>query len=231
MIPKSNRINKDGKVTYYYICREKDRTRRINCDSRNVKGNELDKNFINILKDIYVPNLEVYKELKNMSLNNSQVQNITKEIESLRKEHENNEKYIKDLVEKVKYIDISFIDIINKELVKAKKKSQVLKNKIKILDNSKCYNDSKNKLTSEKITYIENIINNCFDIFETFDLKTKKDILNLFVESACGEGDIIEINLLNNKISEYTKKMMCNQLLSSGNRSRQSNDSNTCRAK
>lgn len=229
MIPKSNRINKDGTATYYYVCREKDRTRRINCDSKNVKGNELDKNFIKILKDIFVPNSEVYKELKNMSLSNNQTQNITEEIETLKKEYEKNEKDIQDLAQKVKYIDISVIDIINKELIQAKNKSEELKNKIEILENSKT--DNKKLTTKLNIgsKYILNIINNCFDVFETFDLKTKKDILNLFVESAYGEGDTIEINLLNTKILENQKKMICNQLLSSGKRCRCGYDSSTCK--
>ncbi len=220
MIPKSNRINKDGTGTYYYVCREKDRTRRINCDSHNIKGNELDKNFINILKDIFVPNSEVYKELKNISLNNNQIQNMTQEIENLKKEYEKNEKEIQDLAQKVKYIDISVIDIINKELIQAKNKSKELKNKMKILENSKIDNKKLSTKLKKGSKYTLNIINKCFDTFETFDLKTKKDILNLFVENAYGEGDTIEINLLNTKISENQKKMICNQLLSSGNRCR-----------
>ena len=227
MIPKSNRINKNGTATYYYVCREKDRTRRINCDSHNIKGNELDKNFINILRDIFVPNSEIYKELKNMSLNNNQTQNIVEEIETLKKEYAKNEKDIKELAQKVKYIDIYVIDIINKELIQTKNKSEELKNKIEILESSRQDNKKFTTKLSKGSKYILNIINNCFDTFETFDLKTKKDILNLFVESAYGEGDTIEINLLNTKIQENQKKMICNQLLSSGKRCRCSNDSST----
>ena len=159
-----------------------------------------------------------------MVLNNNQTQNITEEIETLKKEYEKNEKDIKDLAQKVKYIDISVIDIINKELIQAKNKSEELKNRIEVLENSKTDNKKINTQLSKGSKYILNIINNCFDTFEAFDLKTKKDILNLFVESAYGEGDTIEINLLNTKISENQKKMICNQLLSSGKGCRCSND-------
>ena len=225
MIPKSNRKNKDGTTTYYYVCREKDRTRRINCNSHNIKGNELDNNFIKILKDIFVPNSAVYQELKNMAFKHNPKEDITAEIEMLKKEYEKNEKEIKDLAQKVKYIDISVISIVNQELIKAQNKKEELKNKIDVLEHSKSHNKKMNTKLSKGSKYILNIIDNCFDIFETFDLKSKKDILNLLIESAYGEGDIIEINLLNTKISENQKR---NFVLSSEKGSRCCNDIRTC---
>ena len=216
MIPKSNRKNKDGTTIYYYVCREKDRTRRINCNSYNVKGNELDNNFIKILKDIFVPNSEVYQELKNIAFNHNPKEDITAEMETLKKEYEKNEKEIKDLAEKVKYIDISVISIINQELIKAQNKKEELKNKMESLEHSKSDNKKANTKLSKGAKYILNIIDNCFDIFETFDLKSKKDILNLLIESAYGEGDTIEINLLNTKIAENQKKMLYSQSFVNG---------------
>ena len=68
-----------------------------------------------------------------------------------------------------------------------------------------------NTKLSKGAKYILNIIDNCFEVFETFNLKSKKDILNLLIESAYGEGDTIEINLLNTKIAENQKKMLCSQ--------------------
>jgi site-specific DNA recombinase len=225
MIPKSNRKNKDGTTTYYYVCREKDRTRRINCNSHNVKGNELDNNFINILKDIFVPNTAVYQELKNIAFNHNPKEDITAEIEMLKKEYEKNEKEIKDLAQKVKYIDISVISIVNQELIKAQNKKEELKNKIDVLEHSKSHNKKMNTKLSKGSKYILNIIDNCFNIFETIDLKSKKDILNLLIESAYGEGDTIEIKLLNTKITENQKKTL---VLSSEKRSRCCNDIRTC---
>ncbi len=211
MIPKSNRKNKDGTTTYYYVCREKDRTRRINCNSHNVKGNELDNNFIKILKEVFVPNSEVYQELKNMAFNYNPKEDIATEMEMLKKEYEKSEKEIKDLAQKVKYIDISVINIINQELIKAQNKKEELKNKIDVLEHSKSESKKMNTKLSKGAKYILNIIDNCFDIFEAFDLKAKKDILNLIIESAYGEGDTLEIKLLNTKIAENQKKMFCNQ--------------------
>ena len=112
--------------------------------------------------------------------------------------------------------DLSVIDIINQELIKAQNKKQELENKIEILEHSKSNNKKRNTMLSKGEKYILNIIDNCFDIFETFDLKSKKDILKLLVESVYGEGNSIEINLLNTKITENQKKMLCSQSFVNG---------------
>ena|GEM_PF-4598647 len=212
MIPKSNKTNKNGETRYYYVCREKERTRRLNCDSNNVNGSELDKNFISILKDIFVPNSKVYEEFKNMSLTKENNEEL-EQINILKKQYEENQIKMKELVAKIRYIDIDVIDIINEELRNTKKKNEELQNKIDILekrkDNKKCEKSSKNKGSK----YVLNIIDNCFDTFEDFDLKSKKDIMNIFIESAFGNGDTIEINVLNTQMKEEQKKMICNQTL------------------
>ena len=50
------------------------------------------------------------------------------------------------------------------------------------------------------------IIDNSFNIFHKFDLKTKRDIVSLFIEKIYGNGENIEIYLLNTKISDSKKK-------------------------
>ena len=84
------------------------------------------------------------------------------------------------------------------------------------MEHSKSENKKMNTKLSKGAKYILNIIDNCFNIFETFDLKSKKDILNLLVESAYGEGDSIEIKLLNTQISGNQKKMLCSQSFVNG---------------
>ena len=50
------------------------------------------------------------------------------------------------------------------------------------------------------------VIDNSFDIFHTFDLKTKRDIVGLFIEKMYGDGENIEIFLLNTKLEDSKKK-------------------------
>ena len=212
MTHKNNtKTDKNGNRRYYYICREKERTRRIKCDSKNVAGNELDKNFIEILRNQFVPNSAVYKELKNIISVKSNEQ--VGEIETLKKEYEKNERNIKSLVDKIRYIDIDVIDVVNKELRNAKAKNKQLLNKIHILENKKIKSKQLNTSEGRGAKYILNIIDNCFDIFEQFDLKSKRDILKLFIENAYGDGDIVEVELLKTNIPEKQKELFCNQVL------------------
>ena len=106
--------------------------------------------------------------------------------------------------------NLELINMLDKNTI------QEIKNKIDDLEHSKSENKKMNTKLSKGAKYILNIIDNCFNIFETFDLKSKKDILNLLVESAYGEGDSIEIKLLNTQISGNQKKMLCSQSFVNG---------------
>ena len=52
------------------------------------------------------------------------------------------------------------------------------------------------------------ILDNSYQIFDYYDLKTKRDIANLFIENIYGgTGPEVEINLLNTKIDENQKRL------------------------
>lgn len=116
-------------------------------------------------------------------------------------------------MDKIRYIDIDVIDIVNVELRNAKAKSQELLNKINNLEDKKIENKQLNTSESKGAKYILNIIDNCFDVFDELDLKSKRDILKLFVEKAYGDGDTVEVELLKTNIPEKQKKLFCNQVL------------------
>lgn len=114
-----------------------------------------------------------------------------------------------------------------------KNKNEKLKNKLKEL--SEHESEKQYKLTREAKTakFVLDIIDNCFNVFEKLDLKYKKDLMNIFIESAYGNGDKVEINLLNTNIEESRKKVFyatylgehkkINSLLSTDSMGRQPN--------
>lgn len=232
MRPKSGSAkDEEGNTKYYYSCIKKERTRGAQCQSNNVYGNELDKRIINEIRKIFVPNSEVYKELKKMQFVTKNT--IEEEKKNLEKQLRKNEEDIKALLDKMKYLDVDLMGIVNAELRDLKNKNEKLKNKLKEL--SKHESEKQYKLTREAKTakFVLDIIDNCFNVFEKLDLKYKKDLMNIFIENAYGNGDKVEINLLNTNIEESRKKVFyatylgehkkINSLLSTDSMGRQPN--------
>lgn len=205
MRPKSGTAkDEEGKTKYYYSCIKKERTRGAGCQSNNVYGNELDKRIIKEMRNIFVPNSEVYKELKKMQFAK---RDTGEEIKILEKQYKKNKEDIKQLIEKMKYLDVDLMEIVNKELRELKTENENIQNKLEKLRKEE--NKNNYELTQEAKTskFILNIIDNCFDVFEKFDLKYKKDLMNVFIESAYGNGDTVEVNFLNTSIEESRKKV------------------------
>ena len=232
MRPKSGSAkDEEGNTKYYYSCIKKERTRGAQCQSNNVYGNELDKRIINEIRKIFVPNSEVYKELKKMQFVTKNT--IEEEKKNLEKQLRKNEEDIKALLDKMKYLDVDLMGIVNAELRDLKNKNEKIKNKLKEL--SEHESEKQYKLTREAKTakFVLDIIDNCFNVFEKLDLKYKKDLMNIFIESAYGNGDKVEINLLNTNIEESRKKVFyatylgehkkINSLLSTDSMGRQPN--------
>ena len=191
---------------YYYTCELKDRSKGNKCQGQNVVGIEMDRLVIDKIKEIFVPNSAVYEELKKISLSKSS-NNCEEELQDLNKIYNKNLTSIKNLVEKLKYIDIDVIDIINQELKKLKQENQEILDKIKKLEEDLKNKKQEKSTESKGAEFILNIINNCFDTFDSLDLKFKKDIIRILIEDIKGNGDKIEVNLLNTKIDESTKKL------------------------
>lgn len=194
----------DGTINYNYYCILKEKSRGQKCSAKNVKGNLLDEKIFEILKDTFVPNSEIYQELKKISIQKCNGDN-SDELLYLQSEYNKINEQLDKLIEKLKYIDLDLIDMVNQELRKLKEKKNKLEEEIRELKNNK---KSISKIVESKTASdILKILDNCFNIFNDFDLKTKRDISNLFIESIYGNGDEVVINLLKTTIEENKKKL------------------------
>lgn len=212
-VSTSGKDYQNGDKRYYYICETKTKSKGLFCKGNNISGRELDNNIVNILKTVFVPNSEVYKELKNMTISKKEI-NQNHEIHTLRTKIDKNNVEISNLVEKMKYIDIEIIDVVNTEIKKLKKENETIEQKIDILEKEGKNNN--NEANTAK--FILNIINNCFDKYNELTLKDKKDILNMFVESAYViNRHSIELNFLNTRLEETLKKWYYNNSLNKQN--------------
>ena len=200
MRPKNvDKRRSDGTVNYGYCCNLKEKSRGNKCKSKNVPGEKLDSKIIDIIKEIFVPNSEIYKELKNLVFQNEK-NTIDDDIVMLKIECDKKQKEIDSIIDKLKYIDVDLIDTINLNLRKIKNEKLEIENKIKELKDSKLStNNNKSEIkTAKNILYI---IDNSLKIFDYYDLK------KLFIESIEGEGNKVTINFLNTKINENQKKL------------------------
>lgn len=206
MRPKNvDKRRNDGTVNYAYCCNLKEKSRGNKCKSKNVPGEKLDSKIIDIIKEIFVPNSEIYKELKKLTFANEK-NAVNDEIAMLEIEYDKKQKEIDSIISKLKYIDVDLIDTINVNLRKMKNEKIEIENKIKELKNNKpsISNNKDEVKTAKNILYI---IDNSLKIFDYYDLKTKRDITKLFIESIEGEGNEVTINFLNTKINENQKKL------------------------
>lgn len=194
----------DGTVNYRYCCTLKEKSKGTKCNSLNVSGEKLDNKIIDIIKQTFVPNSIIYEELKKMTVfdtNNV----INDELELLKKEYRKNQNEIDEIINKLRFVDVDLMDMVNSNLRNLKERKKELEIKIDNLSKESETIDSSTEVQTAKD--ILKIINNSFDIFDTFDLKSKRDIANLFIESMYGNGTDIEINFLNTKLDETHKKI------------------------
>lgn len=192
-----NRKRQDGTVHYRYCCIMKEKSRGQKCNAKNVIGEELDNYIIQIIKETFVPNLEIYKELEKMSIKKEN--NIDeKSLKILEEERKNIQKEIKKIIKKLEYVDIDLINIVNDNIRELKKKQEKIEKEI-----SHVKKRNKNKTDID----ILKMINLSFEIFDLFDLKTKRDIAKIFIESIYGSDDHIEINFATTIITEFQKKI------------------------
>lgn len=195
------RAYKDGSINYRYCCTLKEKSRGHKCQSLNV-GNEIDNKILEILKTTFVPNTEVYEELKKMATTKT-TDNSNSELEFLQNAYNKNLEETEKLVEKLQYIDIDLMDMVNCKLRELKEQKQSLENQIGNIKNRGRIKDTSEMQTAKDLL---KVIDNSFDIFHTFDLKTKRDIVGLFIERMYGDGENIEIYLLNTKMNDSSKK-------------------------
>lgn len=208
MRPKvtGNRKGDNGKRRYYYTCELKDRSQGTKCQGANIPGIAMDNLIINKLKEIFVPSSEIYEELKKMSISKIK-KDTNEEIEILNKTYNKNIEAIKNLIEKLKFMDIDVAPIINDELKRLKKENEELQQKIEKLQQEQQKVKMEKSSEGKSAELILDIIHNCFNNFDKLDLKLKKDILRIFIKDIYGNGDKVEVNILNTKIEESTKRL------------------------
>ena len=199
MRPKihTGRVNKFGEERFSYICSLKEISKREKCKSANINGNELDRLLIQKIQSIIVPNCKIKQELEHLMLFSDNFEFEEKqEIKVLQQMYNKNKRQIDMLVQRIKYVDIEIIEVINQEIKKLKKKNNELAEKLKkISEEVTNLKEEALKKETEKIAI--NIMEGYFLKFYDLDIIERRTLLKGIITKATGSGDKVEIDILN----------------------------------
>lgn len=191
---------------FYYTCELKEKSRGTKCNSKNITGLALDRLMIQKLGEIFVPTSEIYQELSKMAIKKDRVETEEKE-EELKKKLKTNAESIKNLIDKLKYMDVEVVDFINEELKRLKQEKKQIEDELLHIEQSKQTEINFQSEESKTASLILDIIDNCLKTFEYLDIKAKKDILRIFIEDMRGSGQKVDVKIINTKISQSDKRL------------------------
>lgn len=204
---RTGRFTSSGKESFFYLCRMKDRSKRKRCNGENTNGVLLDELVIKEIKKLITPNNKIYNALKQMTIANNEEDNVEYELQNLKDQYNKNQQEIKNLIEKIKYIDISFMEEINKEIVRLRNVNIKLEKEMQIAENET--NTNKGEMQKSDIaTMVLDIMGNYINVFEELDIAKQRALLKLLIENMTGNGNKVVIDLLNTNLNEEQKQLL-----------------------
>lgn len=202
---------------FYYTCELKEKSRGTRCNSKNIRGLALDKLMMQKLEEIFVPTSELYQELSKLTIKKDRIDVDTK-TDDIKKKLKNNAESIKNLIDKLKYVDVEVIDLVNDELKRLKQEKKQLEDELSQLEQSKQSEISFQNEESKTASLLLDILDNCLKTFEYLDIKSKKDVLRILIEDMRGSGQNVDVKILNTKISQNDKRLFSDMFEETANK-------------
>ncbi len=172
------RKNKDNEIITDYLCELKEKSKKNLCDAKNINGSIIEDTIISNIMNFEINMTILFNKLKKTlkTDKNSEIKEVSYRIKK-------NNETIKNLIDKIKYIDISIIDDINKEIKELKEENAMLNSRLNKLNaNSIDLKDLANK-TIKNYKNINNL-----------DNKTKKKYLHLLIKEIIASNNKLIIN-------------------------------------
>lgn len=202
---------------FYYTCELKEKSRGTRCNSKNIRGLALDKLMMQKLEEIFVPTSELYQELSKLTIKKDRIDVDTK-TDDIKKKLKSNAEAIKNLIDKLKYVDVEVIDLVNDELKRLKQEKKQLEDELSKLEQSKQSEISFQNEESKTASLLLDILDNCLKTFEYLDIKSKKDVLRILIEDMRGSGQNVDVKILNTKISQNDKRLFSDMFEETANK-------------
>ena len=190
---KNKTVDSNGRRVFDYMCELKDKSKKQKCQCKNINGLEADDLVMEEIKKLAMPDSKFYKALKNIASKsfNENNQN-SEELKSLKTILKKNENDISLLLDKIKYVDISLLDDLSKEINRLKPANAEIEKRIKELTNT----DYDEINDTETANMLLNIFDTYFTSFDTLDLNTKRNMIKLLISSVTSDGENITINFI-----------------------------------
>lgn len=195
MRPKLKRKDTDdkGRRHFDYMCELKEKSRKHNCQCRNLNGLEADDLVMKEIKKLGMPNSKFYKALKKMATGTfNKDDKKSQELKTLKSALSKNENDIATLLDKIKIIDNSLLDDLTNEIKKLKESNIEIETRIKELTNTN-YNQVDDKETAQILL---NILDTYISNFDSLDLNHRRHLIKLLTGSITTDGVDITLNFL-----------------------------------
>lgn len=207
MRPRTNsKIYEDGTRSFSYTCELKEKSRCSKCKSKNIMGIEIDKKVVEIIKEITSERGEIYKKIKELSKGEFVKEKTnTDEIKTLQNTKAQNEKAISKLVQKIAVVDTEFVENLTDEIRKLKEANNEIDKTLADLQDTEYRNNKK----IEHAKLVLNIFDTYFQTFDKLDLKTKRCLIKLIIDTIEFEEENVYINLAGSNTDSENQRVLC----------------------
>ena len=190
---KNKTIDEMGRKRFDYMCELKDKSRKQNCQCKNISGLEADDLVLAEIKKAMLPTSDFYQALKKISADDfDRDYRDNQELKTLKSLISKNENSIALLLDRIKFVDVSLLDDLSKEIKELKEANVELEKQIKALTNTN-YDEVRDKETADVLL---SLIDTYLTSFDDLDLNTKRNLIKLLVSSITSDGEDVTINFL-----------------------------------
>ena len=194
MRPKlRNSIASNGKRNFSYLCELKDKSRKKQCQCKNINGIETDKLVIQKLKEITSPKSEFMRQLENLATNYKKKSTEKQtELQNLNTTFTKNKMKIEALIDKIANIDSEIINEITLQIKNLKFQNNKIKKRVAEIKNEITIEISQKQMTKIAL----NMIKTYMKSYDTLDIIEKRLTIKTLVNSVESDGENLYINLI-----------------------------------
>lgn len=188
-----NSIALNGERNFSYLCELKDKSRKKQCQCKNINGIETDKLVIQKLKEITSPKSEFMKRLEGLA--SGREKESTKkqtELQTLNATFTKNKMKIETLIDRMAIIDPEIINEVALQIKDLKSKNNEIEKRIAEMNKEIDAEIDQKQMAKIALDMIKNYM----ESFDTLDIVEKRLMIKMLISSVESDGENLYINLI-----------------------------------